>query len=645
VNALRAFEPEEPAEKLLPQNVEAEAGVLGSVLIDPDAISTVSAFLKAGDFYREAHRAIYQAMLDLAARGTPADLIILTDELARRGKLEDIGGLAYVSSLANQVPTSANVEYYARIVKRCAVNRDVIQAGAQMVAVAYNEPEGATTLDQAERIVARLREMHRAEARPARFQILTAEEAEALEPSPGILGNLLYASSIAFLYARSGRWKTFLALAMGFAIASGGSLFGRRATQGPVVYIAAEGASGIGKRITALRLQHGVRERPPLYVIGRAVNMLDSAEVADLIADIRATLAKHEDGPPRLIIVDTLARSMPGGDENSAKDVNTVYDAAGVLREAFGACVLLIHHDGKEASRGARGSSAIYRNADTVLRISGPDREVLTPGDVVNLECAKPKDAAGFAPIPFTVEQRKWATLAGEFRDSLVIVPAEAQAVKFAPLTPNQRKTLDALIDAYPEYLKATEWMLRTGLQNGSFYDAKKVLDERGLIRANGQRGFRSSGVAMDLYGRNNADSPGPPGYSENTPTGAPELDEGKYSGHSGGSIDPGVPGVPPESRSSLRENESLAADETVKQPDRGLQIIPRVPDAFPIAADALPLAHVGQQCPRRKDGGPHEFERQNRRAYYRMCRHCGAIEPNPSLGGYQQPTPPALGK
>jgi replicative DNA helicase len=141
------------AEKLLPQNVEAEAGVLGSLLIDPDATVQVADFLKADDFYREAHRAIYQAMIDLYENRAPADLITLTDELARRGKLEEIGGLSYVSSLANQVPTSANVEYYARIVERTAILRRLIHAAGQIAAVAYNEPEAAVALDQAEKLI------------------------------------------------------------------------------------------------------------------------------------------------------------------------------------------------------------------------------------------------------------------------------------------------------------------------------------------------------------------------------------------------------------------------------------------------------------------------------------------------------------
>jgi replicative DNA helicase len=140
-------------EKLLPQNVEAEAGVLGSLLIDPDAIFQVSEFLHPDDFYRDSHRTIFEAVVDLYEAGGPTDLITLTDELARRDKLEEIGGAGFLSSLANQVPTSANVEYYARIVERTATLRRLIHAAGQIAGIAYNEPEAATALDEAERLI------------------------------------------------------------------------------------------------------------------------------------------------------------------------------------------------------------------------------------------------------------------------------------------------------------------------------------------------------------------------------------------------------------------------------------------------------------------------------------------------------------
>ncbi len=140
-------------EKLLPQNIEAEAGVLGSLLIDPGAIVQVADFLRPEDFYREAHREIYRAVLDLYETSDPADLITLTDELQRRGKLDEVGGISYVSSLANQVPTSANVEYYGRIVERTSILRRLISAAGQIAAVAYSEPDASIALDEAEKLV------------------------------------------------------------------------------------------------------------------------------------------------------------------------------------------------------------------------------------------------------------------------------------------------------------------------------------------------------------------------------------------------------------------------------------------------------------------------------------------------------------
>ncbi|HEU5423453.1 MAG TPA: DnaB-like helicase C-terminal domain-containing protein [Nitrolancea sp.] len=140
-------------EKLLPQNMEAEAGVLGSLLIDPSAIMQVADFLKPADFYSEAHRVIYAAALDLYEAQEPADLLTLCDELSRRGKLEEVGGASFVSSLANQVPTSRNVKHYAQIVVRCATLRDLIDASGQIAGVAYSEPDAETATEFAVKTV------------------------------------------------------------------------------------------------------------------------------------------------------------------------------------------------------------------------------------------------------------------------------------------------------------------------------------------------------------------------------------------------------------------------------------------------------------------------------------------------------------
>ena len=147
-------------EKLLPQNIEAECGVLGSIIIDPEAIVQVSDFLRADDFYRDAHRTIYEVIFQLYEEHEPADFITICDELERRSKLEEVGGASYITSLINQVPTSGNVEFYARIVERSAILRRLIHAAGQIAAIAYEEGDADIALDKAEQLIFNISQRH-----------------------------------------------------------------------------------------------------------------------------------------------------------------------------------------------------------------------------------------------------------------------------------------------------------------------------------------------------------------------------------------------------------------------------------------------------------------------------------------------------
>lgn len=147
-------------EKLLPQNIEAECGVLGSIIIDPEAIVQVSDFLQPEDFYRDAHRTIYEIILHLYQSNEPADFITICDELERRNRLEDVGGASYITSLINQVPTSGNVEYYGHIVERTATLRRLIHAAGQIAAVAYEEADADIALDKAEQLIFNISQRH-----------------------------------------------------------------------------------------------------------------------------------------------------------------------------------------------------------------------------------------------------------------------------------------------------------------------------------------------------------------------------------------------------------------------------------------------------------------------------------------------------
>ncbi len=124
-------------ERVPPQDLEAEQSVLGGMLLSKDAIADVVEVIKGHDFYRPAHETVYQAILDLYAKGEPADPITVAAELTRRGEITRIGGAAYLHSLVQTVPTAANAEYYAEIVRERAVLRRLVEAGTRITQMGY----------------------------------------------------------------------------------------------------------------------------------------------------------------------------------------------------------------------------------------------------------------------------------------------------------------------------------------------------------------------------------------------------------------------------------------------------------------------------------------------------------------------------
>ena len=139
------------AERTLPHNLEAERSVLGSILVHNDAFNTAAQVIDSGDFYRDAHRRIFDKMVALNERNQAIDFVTLKEELSRSGELDDVGGPAYVASLADGVPRATNVEYYSRIVKEKATLRNLIYAANKIVTNAYEaDQEPDLILDEAE---------------------------------------------------------------------------------------------------------------------------------------------------------------------------------------------------------------------------------------------------------------------------------------------------------------------------------------------------------------------------------------------------------------------------------------------------------------------------------------------------------------
>jgi replicative DNA helicase len=137
-----------------PQNLEAEESVLGAMLLSPTAVGNVSEILDASDFYRESHGKIFLAALGLWAKGEPVDAITIANELDERGQLEDVGGQSRIAELAALVPSTSNVEHYARIVKEMATLRGLVRAGQEITRLGQDRPgEVADLVDRAEQVV------------------------------------------------------------------------------------------------------------------------------------------------------------------------------------------------------------------------------------------------------------------------------------------------------------------------------------------------------------------------------------------------------------------------------------------------------------------------------------------------------------
>jgi len=168
-------------DKVPPHNDDAEVATLGALLLDSEALATVIRYLRPEDFYKSAHRRVYQAILNLFDRNEAIDLITLTEELKNSNLLDGCGGPAYISRLTSAVPTSANVRYYAQIVQDCSVRRSLARISADIIATAHDESqEVRLIIEEAERQIFEITDRQHAGTFQAAKEIVT-RTIEAIE--------------------------------------------------------------------------------------------------------------------------------------------------------------------------------------------------------------------------------------------------------------------------------------------------------------------------------------------------------------------------------------------------------------------------------------------------------------------------------
>jgi len=200
------------------------------------------------------------------------------------------------------------------------------------------------------------------------FPLVWIADAQMPAAAPALVKGLIDPKTFSVVYGESTSGKTFLCVDLVWHIAHGMPWRGRKVQTALVVYIAAEAGASILRRFIALREREAAKPGP-LAIMTRGPNLLNRSEVEVLLRQLKE-LATVAGMPVGLVVFDTLSRSIPGGDENSAEDMTALVAVADRLRDEIGAATLVIHHTGKDPSRGARGHSSLFSAADMVLSVS-----------------------------------------------------------------------------------------------------------------------------------------------------------------------------------------------------------------------------------------------------------------------------------
>jgi len=233
------------------------------------------------------------------------------------------------------------------------------------------------------------------------YTTVVAAKITAFSNDEYVIKNWLYRDSLAMIYGASNSGKSFLAVDIGMHVAYGDSWNTCRTKNGLVLYVAAEGAGGIAKRIAAFQRGKS-RENWAFHIIRESPNFASDDNDAIRVVNTCALLESRHSMAVSLIIIDTLAATAGGADENSSSEMGKLMENMRLIQNDTGACVLMIHHSGKDHTRGARGSSAIRAAVDTEIEVrAGKDGDALLHAARVT----KQRDADRESDFNFVLKQ------------------------------------------------------------------------------------------------------------------------------------------------------------------------------------------------------------------------------------------------
>lgn len=314
------------------------------------------------------------------------------------------------------------------------------------------------------------------------FEVMTTNQLKAMPPVTWAVDGLVTLHGFTVMYGAPASGKSFLAIDMALSIANGLAWQNKAVRRGSVLYIAGEGVGGMGKRVKAWEAWHGKHDTSNLYVLPTAVNFRDEADIARLKMTIDSIGEQFT-----MVVVDTVARALLGGEENSATDMGLFVAACDQIKAHTGSALLAVHHAGKDSAKGMRGSSSLLGGVDAAMSITNFD-------GIVTLKVEKQKDAE---PIPdMNFEMVPVATIDDQ---SVVMAEVGADEVKDkkrkqkaqAPLTTDQVFALEALqnaiIDAGQTIIPVDVWHAAhvnkcPDVNAGKRRDARKGLQDKRVI-------------------------------------------------------------------------------------------------------------------------------------------------------------------
>jgi putative DNA primase/helicase len=381
----------------LPWSREAERNILGAVLVDNSCIGVFET-ARPEDFFLPQNRLIARAILSLHGKGTPADLVTVAEGLLGTGLLDEAGGAAYVGSLSDDVPCVSNVEHYALIVRERAALRAVAH-GAEALRLAALDPE-----EGLEGIGRRIVDLSESFSRSPRYRLRAVSFEELLQmevpPREMILAPILPTQGLGMLYSKRGLGKTYLALSIAYAVASGEAFLKWKATKPrPVLFVDGElPLATLKERLASVT--EGLAEMVEPGMLRFITPDLQDRPIPDLTTREGQALIEAELGDAELLILDNLSALCRTGKENEGESWLPVQEWALRLRQR-GVSVLFVHHAGKGGAQ--RGTSRREDLLDLVVNLRHPSDYAPSDGLRCEVHFEKCRGFFGEDAKPFEV--------------------------------------------------------------------------------------------------------------------------------------------------------------------------------------------------------------------------------------------------